>query len=333
MAIVNEEIKGTESVNDELTNSKKGYTRMVGLTGNDTYIINNFSTSFTEIDDADGLDFYNETGLSPDVNSNGIPTKYFGEDTIQINNIKTNDLTLFFDYSIGDKNENPESMPADELYIIKKGSLSSAINTTLKGGLLQNNAVLISSQFGDTNNGGSQMSAASIEHLKVVDTKTGITKIVDMEKTMEAIQPELKALLEEIKEKKLTTIDMETKNEVPVLSIFQLLASKHTAYKNKAINIYKNQLVHTEIIGSENNDKIVGDKADEIITGGLGNDTITGGTGLNTINYTFGALDSNGNDVINLTKGENFVLNIDGANISELKFKYANNNKDLVIYK
>ena len=103
----------------------------------------------------------------------------------------------------------------------------------------------------------------------------------------------------------------------------------YEAYKNKAINIYKNQLVHTEIIGSENNDKIVGDKADEIITGGLGNDTITGGTGANTINYTFNA--NNGNDVINLTKGENLTIKIDS--LTNIKYEYSSNKKDLIIYK
>ena len=47
MVIVNEEIRGdldSETTNDVLTNSQKGYTKMVGLKGNDTYIIKNAAT-------------------------------------------------------------------------------------------------------------------------------------------------------------------------------------------------------------------------------------------------------------------------------------------------
>ena len=304
-------------------NDKKGYSKLIGTeTGsnrNDRYVIKKFASSFTEIDDANGFDF----GPIYDYED-------FGNDTVIVENVKPDDLTLFFDYSIGDDYLNPESRPADELYIVKKSALSSMISTTLKGGTPKSNGILITSQFGDTNNGGSTMSFGAIEDLIIADTKTDIGRRIYMSETMEATKAQVKALLEEVAEKGLYTIDLETGNEVPILSAFQLLASKHTSYKNKLINIYKNQVIHTEICGTSENDKIVGGKGNDEIYSESGNDTITGGLGKNTIYYGFGS--DSGNDVINLTKGENLVLDIAGADLEELHFEYSKNKKDLIIY-
>ena len=304
-------------------NDKKGYSKLIGTqTGsnrNDRYIIKKFSSSFTEIDDANGFDF-------------GPIYEYedFGNDTVIVENVKPDDLTLFFDYSIGDDYLNPESRPADELYIVKKSALSSMISTTLKGGTPKSNGILITSQFGDTNNGGNTMSFGAIEDLIIHDTKTDIGRRIYMSETMEATKTQVKALLEEVAEKGLYTIDLETGNDVPILSAFQLLASKHTSYKNKLINIFKNQIIHTEICGTDENDKIVVGKGNDEIYSECGNDTITGGLGKNTIYYGFGS--DSGNDVINLTKGENLVLDIAGADIEDLRFEYSKNKKDLIIY-
>ena len=60
------------------------------------------------------------------------------------------------------------------------------------------------------------------------------------------------------------------------------------------------------------------------ITGSKFNDTITGGVGENTIIHHTG----DGNDVINLTKGENLLLKVD--NIYEIKI--ADNKKDVLVY-
>ncbi|MBR5555617.1 hypothetical protein IKU74_06350 [bacterium] len=86
------------------------------------------------------------------------------------------------------------------------------------------------------------------------------------------------------------------------------------------------------IIGNENNNNLKGaDKNDEI-TGGLGVDTITGGSGLTTINYKKG----DGNDIIYLTKGEDLLLKFEKGSeivsLDSLRYKYTNNNKDLLIY-
>lgn len=82
------------------------------------------------------------------------------------------------------------------------------------------------------------------------------------------------------------------------------------------------------IDGQSGDDVIYGGNGDDNITGGMGNDTITGGAGTNTINYTKG----NGNDVINLTKGENFNLKISGTTFDDLSFVKSSDGKDLLIY-
>ena len=88
MAIVNGEKRGTNSANT-LINDKKGYTYLTGLKGDDTYVIEDISNSFTEIDDSDRLDEYAyEEGAN--VNQNGIPTDNYGTDTVQIKNDKPN---------------------------------------------------------------------------------------------------------------------------------------------------------------------------------------------------------------------------------------------------
>ena len=83
------------------------------------------------------------------------------------------------------------------------------------------------------------------------------------------------------------------------------------------------------IDGSMYSDTIKGGDGDDTIYGERGNDIITAGTGKNTINYKFGT--ESGNDVINLTKGENFVLKIDS--LEGIKYEYSSNKKDLIIYK
>ncbi len=83
------------------------------------------------------------------------------------------------------------------------------------------------------------------------------------------------------------------------------------------------------ISGTDYNDVIKGGDGNDAIYGGEGNDTITGGNGKNTISYRAG----DGNDVINLTKGENFTLSILTAESeNDIKLEYANKNKDVRVY-
>ena len=81
----------------------------------------------------------------------------------------------------------------------------------------------------------------------------------------------------------------------------------------------------------KNKDKgltIKGGKGNDTITGTAGNDIITGGVGTNIINYSKG----DGNDVINLTKDENFTLNFTGLAENDIRFEFVNKNRDLRIY-
>ena len=82
------------------------------------------------------------------------------------------------------------------------------------------------------------------------------------------------------------------------------------------------------IIGSKYSDTIKGGAGDDTIRGGKGNDVITGGTGANTIIYGKG----DGNDIINLTKGEKFTLQMTGLTKDDLTYEFVNKNKDLRIY-
>ena len=109
MATLNTQI-GTKG-SDELTVSKKGFNYVMGLEGNDKYIINNIKNSWTIVDD----------GLEN-------PISDAGEDTVQINNVYANDLILFFDVGItGDEANLDES-----LCVVHKSYINSVISQIKK---------------------------------------------------------------------------------------------------------------------------------------------------------------------------------------------------------
>ncbi len=98
-------------------------------------------------------------------------------------------------------------------------------------------------------------------------------------------------------------------------------------YKNKGLTI-NGQAGNDYIDGSNYSDTILGGTGDDSIDGYYGNDIITGGAGKNEVYYRVG----DGNDVINLTKGENFTLILEDIdNINDLKFEFVNG-RDLRIY-
>ena len=80
------------------------------------------------------------------------------------------------------------------------------------------------------------------------------------------------------------------------------------------------------ITGTDYNDTIKGGDGNDTITGGKGNDAITGGAGTTVVSYKKG----DGDDVINLTKGENFTLNLTDLNKDDLNYAYTNKNKDFL---
>ena len=94
-----------------------------------------------------------------------------------------------------------------------------------------------------------------------------------------------------------------------------------------AVNVIGEKYEENNLLGTDVNEVIKGGTVNDTIQGGLGSDTITGGTGKNIIEYSIG----DGNDVINLTKGENFTLSLeDVTDIENVKFEFVKN--DLRIY-
>ena len=321
MAIVNEEKYGNNSANT-LVNDKKGYTYMSGLKGNDTYVIENISKSFTEIDDSDGLD---ESLYPENTNQNGIPLDDYGKDTIQIKNVKANDLALFFDVSLS--SNNPEFAAFDDLYIVKKSAINSVFKQVVKRYEAeeimyeenpylsdeeineavmakfapQSGAVYIPCHFGDTNNGGTQYSASAIEKIQVVDGKTGVTKTLDIKEYITEVKEEVVEFLREIK-----PLGLRDNYGDLIVSASQLLNSKHTKYKNKLFNLYKSEEFDITIEGTRGNDKLVGENGDN----------------------TFLFKEGSGHDTITSSKGDDDTLKFEGIN----EVEYRNNKNDLIIY-
>ena len=270
MVIVNDEKRGTNN-NDTLINDKAGYTKLVGLKGNDTYVIKNIANSYTEIDDADS---YDET-WDPDVptNSNGIVLGNYGTDTIQIENVKPNDLGIFFDVSLN--NYDPEFAPYDDMIIFQKSQAESVLEQFMKveqawgeveeeyydkeyneeeieqivmsQAAPQNGGVYIPNQFGDTNNGGTQLNVSAIENIQVVDTTSNTVKTLNTQEYITNVREQVVELLTEANNK-----GIKDNYGSEIMSAVQLLSSGNTEYINKLVNIYKNQ--NFEPVGSEGNE-------------------------------------------------------------------------------
>ncbi len=78
------------------------------------------------------------------------------------------------------------------------------------------------------------------------------------------------------------------------------------------------------LYGEAGNDTITGGAGNDTINGGAGNDTITGNTGKNTVVFE----NDFGTDTINMTKGEELILDLSACgteNIADLKFQIVKN--------
>lgn len=83
------------------------------------------------------------------------------------------------------------------------------------------------------------------------------------------------------------------------------------------------------IFGGNSHDKIYGDNGNDTIRGAKGNDTITGGKGENHIMYKL----NDGNDVINLTKGEDFYLHFENVtNVNNAQWEFKGNDLRIWAY-
>lgn len=82
------------------------------------------------------------------------------------------------------------------------------------------------------------------------------------------------------------------------------------------------------IIGTDHDDILNGGNGDDTIYGKRGDDVLTGGKGTNT--YIYGTdISINGNDVINLTKGETAKISYAG-NLSNVGYKLDDNGNALI---
>ncbi len=101
-----------------------------------------------------------------------------------------------------------------------------------------------------------------------------------------------------------------------------------TIFNDKIVSGATNDMID----GGAGNDTIIAGAGDDTLKGGLGDDVITGGTGHNKIIFTMG----DGNDTINLTKGEQLDIVIQDEmgrqiDLDGLKYDLVNNGKDLRI--
>ena len=164
-------------ISDELTNKNKGFTPMGAGNGNDTYIINDISKSFTKI-----IDGYQTTDRDSSLDNKAVNPD---NDTLVVKNVNANDLMFFFDVNIDTATANALD---NNFFIIRKKGYNSAFSQILKyydkNIAPQNNGILVEDYFKNldtynTENGMPDISSGYFSKLLVVD-KAGITKTIDL---------------------------------------------------------------------------------------------------------------------------------------------------------
>ena len=117
-------------------------------------------------------------------------------------------------------------------------------------------------------------------------------------------------------------------------SEYQLYSNKKRTIENNNVNkkglTISSKSGNDNIIGSKYSDIIKGGSGNDVINGGSGNDTITGGSGSNTI-----VLEGNfGNDVVNMTNGENLTLDFTSfgfTDVTDLKFAIVGDDVKIMV--
>ncbi|MBO6273261.1 hypothetical protein J6O48_10855 [bacterium] len=174
---------------------------------------------------------------------------------------------------------------------------------------------------------GNKNDSITVENYFKKISKSSLKGIFDMKADTTSIERTFYAFYETTEKQAINQIKQEL---IKSKSIVNLLSEQNFIYTEMSTSGKFNGTDYNDkIIGTSGIDKLYGGKGNDIIIGGKGDDNITGGIGKNEIIYTIG----DNNDIINLTKGENFTLNIeDVSDIKDLKFEFANKNKDLRIY-
>ncbi|MCM1265894.1 MAG: hypothetical protein NC200_06815 [Candidatus Gastranaerophilales bacterium] len=287
-------IKNTQigtSGNDELTISKNGFNYVMGLEGDDKYIINNIKKSWTIVDDA--LQNYEDMeGIFDDYNT-VTPMTDGGNDTVQINNVNANDLILFFDVAAND--DVDVDVDVDESLAIVHKSLLDSVMTQIKkfnenDKLPSKGAVEIDYYFNNSDRKGNQ-----IEHIQV--SKGGVTKEIDVDAYISKVTEKVKDVLNKY--------DYSTAMEM-------LFESKASAKQIKELKACYKSPIDLIITGTSNkNDKIYAEAGADTIVFDVnsGDDTVYNAAGADKLQF------------------EDVEVNFLMKNGNNLYLNYGNNNQ------
>lgn len=212
---VNDDIIGGVDA-DTLINTKANYTYMSGGAGEDVYVVNNFAGSYTSIDDSGICYAYNPDCEAAPVSNN----------TLQIKNVKSSDLAIFFDVCIGDALTNE---PHIELGIIKKSLINPKMSmANIKKGIIE---IPYYMRYDGSEN--PVQGANYISTIQTTDKKGNVTATLDVESYMEALRP--------------TIVEIIT--EAGCESVTQVFGSDNEDAKIALINAYKNQPINLVNLG------------------------------------------------------------------------------------
>lgn len=273
-------IKGNKK-NNTLVNKQIGLTAMYGYAGNDKYIINNISNSFTLISDKSG------------------------KDSLHIKNINGNNLIFMFDIATGDNKK-----PGDELEIFQKNKLETIAKqlttfaeTNDKYDMPKGGIIGINDYMGNTNNiqadgkYGSNFGNGYIEKIYTTNS-TGTEYVLNVKSYIKKFTP----ILNDFYEKNKTLIEQEDE-----------------ATEKQLINLYKKAPINMKITGSKKADKILSGNGTDKIYANAGNDTIKSAGGNDIIKADKGndriyagagndkIYGGKGNDIIDAGTGKNYI--------------------------
>lgn len=307
---------GTDGKNDVLESSNKGLNYLAGRKGDDTYIIRNLSNTVTYIDDSvisarnddDSYEFWNKyLGDNPYFTPIE-DSKDNGNDTLQINNIKANDLFLFFDvYNKNSQNNLGDDIEIkDGLFLFKKSAINSVksqLSKAFSGKIPSNGMVRINAYFSDSiasetdSNSDSSSTEDNINYAEnrienIKTTQNGVEKVIDIEKYFKETQLKVREVLE--------------KYGYSLAS--EMLMKANTKQRNELLNCYKTPM-DLVITDTKNNDKIYAEAGADTIKLSGGNDIIYNTNSADKLIFQ-------DKEVVFLTKnGNNLCINYNGGSV------------------
>ena len=190
-------------------NTLRGYEKLVGTEGDDTYLINDLSTTWTLIEDNGNSDC----------------------DSLVINNTLPNDVMLFFDVALDDVEDNRIS---DQLCILRKDKLNSVMTSIVNNKVPTAGGIEVNYYFGTTNNITANKEVVGTDYMQTITLvdKNGVEKILNVNDTISIVQDEIKEFL--------SATQYGT-------AVEYLFGNTTKAEKEELLNIYKNARLITEL--------------------------------------------------------------------------------------